>query len=137
MDKHSELLTLYLPLLVCVWGIIYPPKTEQYLVGWTCKHKHYSSFYSYSLQSSSLHATHKNMLRLLEATLHLRPDPSTLEPEDGGQTHVCKYQLCLLGGFQQMHLSLLKSQLLWMGESSINEHRQVTEIYRLVSQIAG
>ena len=78
-------------------------------------------------QSSSLHVMHKNMLLLLGATLHLRPDPSTLEVEDRLKTHVCKYQLCLLGGFQQMHLSLLKSQLLWTGVCSINV--QLTEIH--------
>jgi len=86
-------------------------------------------------QSSSLHAMHKSMLLLLGATQHLRPDPSTLELEDGLQTHVCKYQLCLLGGFLQMHLSLLKSQLLWTGVCSINV--QLTEIHGLVLQMAG
>ena len=55
-------------------------------------------------QSSSLHAMHKNMLLLLGVTLDLRPDLFTLELEDGMQTSVCKCQLCLVGGFQQMHL---------------------------------
>ena len=85
--------------------------------------------------SSSLHAMHKSMLLLLGAAQHLRPDPSTLEPEDGMQTPVCKCQSCLLGGFQQTHLPLSKSQLLWMEGCSINV--QLTEIHRLVSQMAG
>ena len=75
---------------------------------------------------------------IFKATWHLhylRPDPITLELEDGLQAHVCKYLLCLLEGFQQKHLPQLELQLLWMEGCSINN--QSTQIHKLVSHMAG